>query len=155
VISPVGDADGTHAVFDLNLRTRPDVQAGGMQLELWHGEQPLTSAKSHSGTLLHHHDETVRWTVEMSVGDGLLRVKVKDGQSESWGSFGGGTTLQVTKSTELEHLGSYLPSVSTANSGVGFASTRVGSLVLKRVRAYSSAGLVWENNSPQVVYSHD
>jgi hypothetical protein len=155
-ISPSGDVEGTHAVLDFNLRTQPDVEPGGMQIQVWQGQEPQGNSKSHSGTLLHHEDETVTWTTDMKLYDGWLRFKIKNGSSQSWGSFGNEGSLSVHTSSSLTNLNGYSSSVTVANSGVGFAANRVTSLKLLRVRAYSSSGeLVGEDNTPKVVYSHE
>lgn len=153
-ISPFASIEGTYAVIDFNVRTEPTVEPGGLQIQLWHGDTSLEISREHSGELLHHDNETIAWTTQMRVGDGYLRFKVKDGVSESWGSFGGESTLLVSKPTDVENLNSYTPSTSVDNSGVGFAANRVQSLRLLRVRKYAAGTLVAEDTSAKTVYQH-
>jgi hypothetical protein len=77
-----------------------------------------------------------------------------DGQSDTWGSFGGTDPLHLNRTINLTDLSNYHTQTSVRNSGVTFASNRVASLVLKAVRGYSESGeLLFEESDPVVVYS--
>src|SRR3989337_1098241 len=45
VISPVGDLDSVHAAFELNNQSLPSFVPGGLQLQIWSGEMPLSQRK--------------------------------------------------------------------------------------------------------------
>src|SRR5262249_30687112 len=51
-ISPLDNLSGYYGVFDLNLRNLPVYEAGGMQLQVWNGTEPVVTKKSNVGTLL-------------------------------------------------------------------------------------------------------
>lgn len=153
VTSPNGNVDGFFAAFNLNHRPLPEYQAGGLQLQLWHGEDALANWKV-SGGLLSQNNEQVRWTTQMTVENGELTFAVVAGSSATWGGFGG-DSLRGSLPTELTNLNSYNPDVSVQNSGVGYAGNRVISLVLRAVRLYSKDGLLVEDTQPKQVYPHD
>lgn len=154
-ISPVGHANGQHAVFDLNLRNVPYFEAGGMQLQLWNGEEVWASKKAYAGVLLHHSNETVSWTTSMRLHDSYLIFSIKDGSSESWGSFGSDSLIRVVAATDLNDLNEYSQATTIANSGIDYSANRVERLVLKAVRAYLESGEVYEVDTPVVLYQHD
>lgn len=152
--SPVGDVDSVYAALTINHKTLPDFEAGGLQLQVWNGSSEVSSAKFPHDELLGTDGETVTWTLAMRVEGGQLHFDIPAGQSTTWGSLGQGNMSQSVP-TDLTNLNGYDPSVSVANSGVGFAGNRVTSLKLKAVRAYSAEGLVSEDTNPKVVYPHD
>ena len=150
VSSPVGHLDGLYAAFELNHQSQPTFAAGGMQLQLWNGEQPVVSKKHKQGIFLQHDNEVVTWTQEMRLQDGVLTFVVKNGNSTSWGAFGGPLPSSVT--TTLSNLNGYNPLVSVNESGPGFASNRVTSLTLKKVRLHLSNGAYVDDDTPKVAY---
>jgi hypothetical protein len=154
-LAPKGNLDSLYAVFDLNLRALPSYVAGGMQLQLWNGTDPVESVKSNTGSLLENNGETVTWTQRMSVADGVLSFSIVNGNSQTWGNFGAGQSISVSGSIDLTNLNQYDPAVSVANSGIGFAANRVSSLTLVRVRAYSAEKLEAEDNTARVLYQND
>jgi hypothetical protein len=151
-MSPVGNLDSHYAVFDVNLRNFPSYEAGGVQLQLWSGGDTVNSVRSNTGVALETAGETITWTQRMTLADGNLSFAIVDGNSTTWGSFGTGSSILLATSSELENLNSYNPAVSVANSGVGYGSNRVGSLLRTAIRVYSAAGLEAQDNSPYVVY---
>lgn len=148
VMSPTGDISGTHFLFTLNHSTAPQFQPGGMQVQVWDGED-LSQQKvgSVSGTL-QNSDETVHWTQRMSLHDGTLTFEVVDGHSEmTWPTFGG-DDLSVSVHSSMNALNSYRPSVSLGESQVGFAENRVTSLTLTKLVWVTEDGQVHEQNAP-------
>jgi len=99
-----------------------------------------------------HAGEMVRWTQSLEIVDGALVMEITDGSSTTWGSFGGQGYLKATVDITLADLNAYDPSVSVANSGVGYAGNRVESLVLRRVRMTTSAGDVLEDDTARSVH---
>lgn len=152
VISPTGHLNGLYAALELNQQSLPDFAPGGLQLQVWNGEQPLSARGFPSPSVLFEAGETVRWTQSLElVGDGL-QVEIINGSSTTWGSFGGQGYLKATVSTPLTDLNAYDPAVSAADSVVSYAGNRVQSLVLKRVRVITAAGDEFEDTNPRVVY---
>lgn len=152
--SPVAQSDALCAKLTLNHRTLPEAGAGGLQLQVWGDRQPLAYRTAFSDRLLREPGETIRWTQTTTVDAGLLTFKVA-GRSEAWGDFASDGTLSVMVGTAIENLNGYDPEHSVINSGAGEASDRVASLVLKRVRLYSTTGLISEFSTPRVVHSLD
>jgi hypothetical protein len=147
VMSPTGDVMGTHFLFTLNHMTVPDYQPGGMQIQLWNGEELVDQKAGHDSAALEHSDETVHWTQQISLQGGKLRFKVFDGESETWSTFGG-EEFSVNVDSSLTSLNGYRPSVSLGESQVGYAENRVVSLTLTKIVWVTDDGQVHEQNAP-------
>jgi hypothetical protein len=146
-MSPTPTLDGRYFVFTLNHRTSPSYDPGGVQVQSWNGDYlGITRGGNHNGTL-HHNEETITWTQQLYFYDGDLVFKVRDGQSESWGPFGG-YSLRLQVPTSLTSLNDYRPGLSIEESGVGYAGNRVRSLTLKRLVWTTSTGEVYELTAP-------
>lgn len=151
-VAPFGDINLGYAAFNLNHYSEPSYAAGGLQLQVWSPNVPLVFANSHDHGTLHHTGETVHWTQSMSLVGNVLTFAVENGTSDSWNAFGGNGQLLIAVATQVGNLNSYNPDVSASNSGIGYASHRVQSLVLKSVRRYSATGLLSEETTPRVVH---
>ncbi len=147
VMSPTSDLEGVHFLFTLNHSTVPEYAPGGVQVQLWDGDELLQSHVAHEGTTLDHCDEVLHWTQRVSLNDGHLTFQVVDGQSETWGAFGG-DDLSLSSSSSLTSLNSYRPGVSISESQVGYAENRVVSLVLTKLVWVTEDGQVHEQNAP-------
>jgi hypothetical protein len=154
-MTPSGGTGGLHVTFELNHRTQPDYINGGMQLQMWCGETFWGVSPGAWNYSLHHDGEVVRWTQRMKVTPTSLTFEVDNGESESWGDFGGGGNLSVTSAASLANLSGYSPDVSAALSGVGFGSTRVSSLKIKRIRYYAGDELVATDYEDRVVHQQN
>jgi hypothetical protein len=82
---------------------------------------------------------------------------VINGQSQTWGNFGGsnGNSGHLTLGINigLPNLNGYDPNVSLDNSGVSFASNLVVSQTLMAVRWYDAKGnLLAQFTDPQIVH---
>jgi len=151
-ISPRANLDGRYSIFTLNHRSHPSFAPGGTQLQVWNGESTV-EARNHPNTaLLNTTGETIKWTMKMSLISGLLVFDVDDGDSTTWSNFGANGHLWASVSTNVSNLNGYNPAVSVANSGVNFASNRVQSLVLKKVRLVLASGEVLEDTTARVVH---
>lgn len=155
VISPVENAQHLYAAFELNHRTQPQYEAGGMQLQLWRWEYLVSHQQAPADEMLHHESETVRWTQRMELADGKLWFEVINGTSTSWGNFGGQGYLKLSTVTFLQNLDGYSPQVSADASGIGYAANRVVELAIKRVRLYSAEGLIGTSTEPVVVRGNE
>ncbi len=147
VMSPTGDVNSLHFLFTLNHNTVPDYAPGGMQVQLWDGQQFVRSNTAHDGTALDRSEEVVTWTQKISLLSGNLSFQICDGTSETWGNFGG-NDLSLTTSTSLTSLNSYRPSVSLSESQVGYAQNRVGSLTLTKLIWVTEDGQTHEQDAP-------
>jgi hypothetical protein len=154
-VSPLSHVDSVHATFELNHQSQPVFTSGGLQLQVWNGEFPLTSRKFPVPGVLSADNETVRWTQSLALDNGTLTFEITSGTSTTWGDFGGQGYLKASLTTDLESLNGYDPAVSVEDSGVAYAGNRVTRLVLKRVRATLATGEVIEDTEERVVHSHN
>ena len=151
-MSPFGNVDSLHCTLELNHRTVPEFAPGGLQFEVWYGEQLVTERRAPTQSILSQPGEVICWTQKMELSDGTLHMEIVEGSSTTWGSFGGLGYLKADVSTTLENLNSYRPTVSVENSGIPYAANRVQSLVLKRVRVTTSEGEVLEDSTARPVH---
>lgn len=154
-ISPHDNLEGLFGVFEVNYQSMPDYEAGGLQIQVWDNDEHLLLEKYSENGVLATSGETIKWTMRMSIFSGSLKFKVLNGTSDTWNTFGAGTSLTASVSTEDSDLDGYSPDASVANSGIGFGQNRVNSMILKRVRYYYSNGDVTEDSTERVVYSSD
>jgi hypothetical protein len=148
VMSPTGDLTSDYFVFTLNHHSDPEYIPGGMQVQQWSGEDLVQSKVGPDEGTLHHSNEVVRWVQRTDVSDGVLGFEILNGESTSWGSFGGQGHLKFGVSTHLTNLNGYRPAVSLGESGVSFAGNRVRSLVLTKLRWFDASGNAYELNAP-------
>ena len=154
VLSPVGDLEREHSVFELNHTTYPDYAPGGMQLQCWRRDWLSGYGSTPHQQKLYHANEVVLFTSSMELDDDVLEFQIKNGTSLTWSTFGGSGYLKTRYNTTLNNLGGYSPDVSVANSRVAFASHRVRKLVLSRIRYYSQEGLVATDDTPRIVHEY-
>jgi hypothetical protein len=154
VLSPVGNLEREHSVFEMNHTTYPDYAPGGMQLQCWRRDWLSGYGSTPHQQRLYHANEVVLFTSSMQIDDEVLEFRIKNGTSLTWSTFGGNGYLKTRYNTTLENLDSYSPDVSVANSRVAFASHRVRKLVLSRIRYYSQEGLVTTDDTPRIVHEH-
>ena len=148
------DMSTAYCAIDINYHTQPEYVPGGVQLHTWDPSDLIMYASSKHQGVMATSGETVTWTQRMSWRYGRIYFSVRNGSSQTWGSFGGtADSLRLNIGTWLPNLNSYSPDVSIANSGVSFCSNKVASLTLTAVRCYDSQGnLIGQNNTPHVVY---
>jgi hypothetical protein len=150
VISPTGDLSEDYGVLELNHCTQPDYLEGGLQLQFWSDDEYQLNYTPQPSLLLAIPNETIRYTVAMSIETGHLKFRVRNGSSTSWSTFGGDNFV-VSRPARRPNLSAYSTDVSTAKSRVAFAAHRVEKFVLKRVRYYKNNELVrWDWTDRQV-----
>jgi hypothetical protein len=142
-ISPQNDLAGIHAIFNVNYQALDQFAPGGMQLQLWNGETPISFVQLRPEVEFDSIGEIVTWTQQMSWHHGRLTFRIENGNSSTWGPFGGTNLLTESVSTSLPNLNGYDAGDSVENSGVTFAANRVDGLVLERVRIYTDDGQVF------------
>ncbi|MEX0716171.1 MAG: hypothetical protein WD066_06285 [Planctomycetaceae bacterium] len=157
VISYCGCITGAHAVFELNHRTLPTYNAGGMQLQTWISEYLYDSRVYPRYEKLDTADEEIRYTLSMALPySDWLRFEVKNGTSNTWGAFGGQGYLRSTMWAPYAHLEHYDPALSAKNSRIAFAAHRVKKFALKEVRYYAADGsLIKTDQTERVVHAHE
>ena len=142
-LSPNAHLDGIHAIFNLNHQALDQFAPGGMQLQVWNGDTPVSFVQISPDAELETIGEVVTWTQRMTVHEGRIYFRIKDGHSTTWGDFGDDYSLLESITYGSTDLNSYNPTVSVENSGVTFAGNRVDCLVLERVRIYTKDGQVF------------
>jgi hypothetical protein len=149
-MSPVSDNSTPFAAFDLNYREYPNFQAGGMQIQVWANDD-VQSTATHGTNQFATAGETVTWTQRMSLASGgTVTYRIVNGQSNTWGSFGGNENhLVVNYSASLNDLSGYYPDTSAANSGVSWESNYVTQLTLVQVRYYKNGQLIATDTTPR------
>lgn len=133
-----------------NYRELPDFTAGGLQLQAWSGESALVS-KSVGSTSLSNSAETVKWTQVLKANGTSVSFQIKDGQSSTWGSFGG-ESMTISTGGVYSNLNGYSAGLSRSNSWISFGRNRVKLLVIKQVRKYGAEGLISVDSTPKVVF---
>jgi hypothetical protein len=153
VISPFGHIDSIFARTTWNYREFDDFQAGGMQLQAWNGPSYLARANFGSDDLSTV-SETISWTQALATNGLILTLQIKNGDSVTWGAFGG-TTLTLQGMVDLPNLNAYSTDVSASESGITFGANRVALLRIKEVRRYGAGDVLLSTDStPKVVYQN-
>jgi hypothetical protein len=155
IISPHGHANGLFAAFNLNHKSYPAWEPGGLQLQLWNADLALAGFNFPRHDLLNTADERVTWTQTMELQGALLKFEIVNGDSTTWGKFGGQGYLRATVASPVESLNGYSADVSVANSGISYAANRVTSLKVLKVRGYNAHGDMAEDSTVKVVYPHE
>jgi len=150
-MAPRPTSDGVYALFELNHQSLPAYQSGGLQLQVWSGEELLGYKDDERSALLGQAGEVITWTQEMSTEHCGLKFRVLGGNSATWGEFAPTGALSVDGGRGADDLNCYSPDYSVSRSGVSFGSKRVVALTLKRVRLYSEQGLIGEDDTPRSV----
>ena len=140
VISPIGSVGIRFGVFELNCRSEPDYAAGGLQIQSWFGNSLTHQHNSPKQATLFKPGEVIEYTVAMYLQDGKLQYEIINGESETWGSFGGQGYLKITENTRLTNLALYDPSISLANSRLLGGAHRMECAHLKAVRRFRADG---------------
>jgi hypothetical protein len=152
-MSPTRNMGSEHFGLDLNHTLRNSEIGGGFQTKALRGESLIESKLHDDSTNLHHEGEVLRWTQVMSIHGGSLYFSIKNGTSQSWGTFGG-TNTTVSLPSSLSNLNQYSHQSSLSWSGVGYASNRVGHLKLVRVRKIDSNGQIVEQSIDTAIDSN-
>jgi hypothetical protein len=151
VMSPNGNLNDTYWTFEVNHLTAPSFSPGGLHIHQWSGEWRQSTFSRSDRAVITTANETITWTQSLRVSNGRLAFEVQNGSSSTWGPFGFGH-FELDTGWGVSHVNSYSPAVSVANSGVGFASNRVASLKLKRVRKTFGDGQTVADNTERVVF---
>ncbi|MDA1180522.1 MAG: hypothetical protein O2931_17215, partial [Planctomycetota bacterium] len=119
-------------------------QPGGVQIQVWNGEDPVTHDRVPWQDVLATPNEIVTWTQSMTHTGNQIVYRITDGHSTTWGDFGGQGFLTSQVDTTTPNLNQYDPAYSLSNSGVVYASNRVDSLILKSIRLHAVDGEVYD-----------
>ncbi len=150
-MSPTDQLDGKHFSTDFNHAQRPDFSSGGFQVKAMDWESLMDDRISDSGAYLSNDNETIRWTQRMEIKENALEFSIRDGTSQSWGSFGGPSTTIRFDQSPVTNLNAYSVNKSAEWAGVGFGGNRIESFTLKRVRIYVNDQLFASVDVNQVI----
>lgn len=148
---PFGELTDLAFQLDINYGQTPSFSSGGYQVRVAEGEETLAARRGHEGLRLSTDSETLTWTQVVHHTPQGVYFGITNGQSASWGSFGGDSSfVYLSNSDAGMSLNSYSHLTSLENSGVAYAGNRVGWLKLNRLRVYNGAGQVaeWIVNQP-------
>lgn len=152
ILSPNGTTYGNYFLLELNHGTQPEYILGGRQLQHWFGESFRSQVTASAPGVLCIADESIRYTLALSIDDGVMKCQVRNGQSVSWGEFGGTSSDRLSTSTSLNSLNWYRTETSVNGAKIGYGSFRVSRFRLIEVRKYSDNQLVSRDTTPHVVF---
>lgn len=150
-MSPYAGVNGHHAVFEINAQTQPDYSAGGLQLQRWYGQSCDDYVSPGNPAVMQTANEVVTFTMSMQVQGSTLTFGVLNGNSQTWGSFGNGQSLNLSVGFDGTNLSSYDPQTSLSNSRVGFGSNRIQQAVRTQVRYYANNVLMATDSTQQIL----
>jgi hypothetical protein len=151
-MSPYNSLNDTYFTFEINHKSVPAFESGGLHVHLWNGEERIATFSRLDQATMSTNNEVVTWTQSLEAANNKLKFEVKNGMSSTWLLFGYSGQVKVDRTWPPGHVNNYTPSVSVAQSGVGFASNRVTSLKLLRIRLYLSDGEVLHDNNVRVIF---
>ncbi|WP_153556409.1 hypothetical protein [Roseimaritima sediminicola] len=136
------DPDRIDAFFQVQLNHAADTTfaGGGFRVAAFREDRTVDEAVSETRTALSHHGDTIQWTNVFAIRDDRILFAIKDGQSQSWGAFGGPDYLLSVPADGQSDFRSYSPYQSAREVDLGFGKNRVASLTLQCVRVYRSDG---------------
>jgi hypothetical protein len=140
VFGPGDPNQGLHAVLEMNHSTYPTFVRGGMQLQCWWGGWFLGSKRHFNAAELLTTVERIQFTCVTKIADGRLTLEVKNGESVTWGTFGGDGSLRLRLWSDRHTLNSYNPNHSLTHSRVTFGANRVNRYLRTEIRYYTADG---------------
>ncbi|MEZ6065047.1 MAG: hypothetical protein R3B90_04930 [Planctomycetaceae bacterium] len=156
VFGPYDPNHGTHAVFEMNHSTYPDFAKGGMQLQAWWGNWFLGARRHYNGSELLRTVERIQFTVRTELvntwSGTRLKLEIVNGDSVTYGNFGGEGYLRLRMYTNRNNLNYYDPDMSVEQSRVTFGANRVNRYIRTEVRYYTDAGEVITEEADRIVH---
>lgn len=152
VMSPKGDLSDLYGMVTWNYREIPSFYAGGLQLQSWADDLFLYS-KNFRESEFSTAGETITWTQSLKVANNILTLQIKNGQSVTWGAFGG-TEMQLSELILVNNLNGYSPETSVDHSAVTYGAYRVVKLRIKEVRYFDADNnLITTDGTSRVVHA--
>jgi len=152
-MSPYSHIDNYYMQVTWNYWEIPEFAGGGYQVQGWEGEEVIR-LKSLGSEEFDLSAETVSWTQVMAVFNNSLWYAIVDGESVTWGSFGGLGTV-IGGMTGVTSLDGYSPDVSVENSWVTYGANRISSLKITEVRYYGASGWLYTDTTPRVIHESE
>ncbi len=143
-IVPFAAEDGLLLQVDLNHASNPSFSNGGIQLRVCQEDDCLAQLRLFDDMRFQYEGETICWTQVVHSNESGFYFGIINGISQTWGTFGGQEAFLYLSNSEAGggnlSLDQYDPRQSAANSGVTYASNRVGYLRLWEARVYTNDG---------------
>jgi hypothetical protein len=154
VFGPSNPNYGTHAVFEMNHATYPDFDRGGMQIQAWHANWLLGSKRHTDVSELLTVVERIKYTctTRLKADDDWVRLEVKNGESVTYGNFGGDGSLKLYVWTEKDSLNDYDAESSLIHSRVTFGANRVNQFFRDEIRYYTADGDVITDSEDKYIH---
>jgi len=154
VFGPTDPSSGTHCVFELNHGTEPNFNEGGMQVQVWWGDNLVGYKTQHAPTEFYVAIEQVTYTTVIEVQNAKLNLFVTNGESVTFGNFGdsGTTSLKIQLDTARTNLNAFDPGNSIEHSRVSYGANRVNRFVRSEIRYYTASGLHHTDSTETVVH---
>jgi hypothetical protein len=154
VFGPSNPLYGTHAVFEMNHSTQPEFIRGGMQIQCWYGDWYLGGKRHFNSAEMQTVVERIKFTcvTSLNVDGARYKLEIKNGDSVTYGSFGGDGSLTLNVSTLATSLNNYDPNSSITHSRVTFGANRVNRYLRSEIRYYASDGTVVTDPVDRVVH---
>ncbi len=154
---PYNTLDGLFATLEFNHTTIPSFSAGGMSLQCWNGSAIYTTPapiRRFAGVPLRYNNEVITFTTVVDVtGSGnTTAIQVINGQSSSWGTFGGSTML-MSVNANINNLNSWLPSTSINNSDVLYGGNRVAMFQRTEIRYQRKGSQIQRVKKDETVFA--
>lgn len=141
VFGPADPDTDTHAVFELNHSSLPSFSDGGLQLQCWYYDRVLAYRNSDHNGEMEASVDYVTYTTVTELHDDHMHLEIVNGNSITWGEFGGGHNLRILLYTWRNNLNNYNADHSIEHSRVAFGANRVNRFVRREVRFYTATGL--------------
>ena len=120
-------------------------------MQAWNGES-LVLQKRFNGSSLSTVGKTISWTQRMEADGCRLSWRIQNGQSTTWGAFGG-YYMEIDGQTIIPTLNGYSSETSVQHALITYGVNRVIRLQITRVRLYGEDDvLVSTDNTPKVIY---
>jgi len=130
--------------FLINHGTLPEESLGGMQVQAWRDEMPQKDRMAFEKDAFSHDNEKVTWTQRIAIVDGQMYYSIRNFSSLTFGNFVTNSALEIKIVTTASNLNEYSYSNSVQRSQISFASNRVESMKLRKVRIHHQDGSVQE-----------
>lgn len=153
VMSPYGDLDSVYMQAVWNYRETPYFVSGGMQLQAYDGDYQV-SRRSYREDPLSSVAETIAWTQSLETDGTKLTFTILNGQSTTWGSFGG-SGVKLDYYGSVPNLDGYSTDVSAEESWLTFGANRADLLKIKQVRKYRASGAVEVDNTQRILFGSE
>ncbi len=137
VFGPADPSCGTHAIFEMNHGTQPEFSEGGMQLQAWHSDYLVGYRSQFAPAEFDVAIERITFTTLTRVRENWLKLAIINGESLTWGNFGGTSSLRIDMTTWRENLNDWDAQHSIAHSRVSYGANRVNKFLRTEIRYYT------------------